>query len=69
MKAKFGIFLAAIAILAASLPAIAHHAFAAEYDADQPVKISLRVSAEFVPSELNTALLIVPEAEKQVGDG
>ena len=44
MKAKFGIFLAAIAILAASLPAIAHHAFAAEYDADQPVTLKGKVT-------------------------
>jgi len=44
MKAKFGIFLAAIAILAASLPAIAHHSFAAEYDADQPVTLKGKVT-------------------------
>jgi len=44
MRAKFGIFLAAIAILAASLPAIAHHAFAAEYDADQPVTLKGKVT-------------------------
>src|SRR2546427_6427388 len=44
MKAKFGIFLAAIAILAASLPAIAHHSFAAEYDADQPVTLKGKIT-------------------------
>jgi hypothetical protein len=44
MRAKFGIFLAAVAILAVSLPAIAHHAFAAEYDADQPVTLKGKVT-------------------------
>jgi hypothetical protein len=44
MRVKFGILLAAIAILAASLPAIAHHAFAAEYDADQPVTLKGKVT-------------------------
>jgi hypothetical protein len=31
--------LAAVATLAASLPALAHHAFAAEFDADQPIEV------------------------------
>src|SRR5438874_4872452 len=44
MRAKFGIFLATAAILIASLPAIAHHAFAAEYDADQPVTLKGKVT-------------------------
>src|SRR5215831_2676344 len=44
MKNKFAIFLAAIVLLAISLPAVAHHAFAAEYDADQPVTLKGKVT-------------------------
>jgi len=44
MKNKFAIFLAAIVLLAIAVPAIAHHAFAAEYDADQPVKLKGKVT-------------------------
>ncbi|PYS11988.1 MAG: hypothetical protein DMG17_21580, partial [Acidobacteria bacterium] len=35
---------AAIVLLAIAVPAIAHHAFAAEYDADQPVKLKGKVT-------------------------
>ena len=44
MKAKLGILLAAVGLLAAAVPAIAHHAFAAEYDADQPVALKGKVT-------------------------
>jgi hypothetical protein len=44
MRAKFGIFLAALGLLMAAVPAIAHHAFAAEYDASQPVTLKGKVT-------------------------
>src|SRR5215467_13269540 len=44
MKNKIAILLAAIVLLAIAVPAIAHHAFAAEYDADQPVKLKGKVT-------------------------
>ena len=39
MKNKF-IWLAAVAMLLAGRPALAHHSFAAEFDADKPVKLT-----------------------------
>jgi hypothetical protein len=39
MRPKLAILPAAISLLAAAVPAIAHHAFAAEYDANQPVRL------------------------------
>lgn len=39
MKTKF-IWLAAVAMLFAGKPALAHHSFAAEFDAEKPVKLS-----------------------------
>ena len=44
MRAKLGIFFALITLLAVAVPAIAHHAFAAEYDADQPVKLKGKIT-------------------------
>src|SRR5712691_79581 len=44
MRPKVAILFAAVSLLALSLPAIAHHAFAAEYDADQPVKLKGKVT-------------------------
>jgi hypothetical protein len=44
MRPKLAILLAAISLLAAAGPAIAHHAFAAEYDAAQPVKLKGKVT-------------------------
>ena len=44
MKNKVAILFAAIVLLAIAVPAIAHHAFAAEYDADQPVKLKGKVT-------------------------
>lgn len=44
MRAKLAIFFAALGLLIAAVPAIAHHAFAAEYDADQPVKLKGKVT-------------------------
>ena len=37
MGAKLGVLLAAIGLLASEAPVLAHHAFAAEYDASKPV--------------------------------
>ncbi|HJT87552.1 MAG TPA: DUF6152 family protein [Bryobacteraceae bacterium] len=39
MKAKFALWAAGAALLAAALPALAHHSFAAEYDASKPITI------------------------------
>src|SRR6058998_177745 len=44
MKSKIAILFAAIVLLAIAVPAIAHHAFAAEYDADQPVALKGKVT-------------------------
>ena len=44
MRPKLGILLASISLMAATAPAIAHHAFAAEYDASQPVKLKGKVT-------------------------
>ena len=44
MKNKVAMLFAAIVLLAIAVPAIAHHAFAAEYDADQPVKLKGKVT-------------------------
>ena len=44
MKNKVAILFAAIVLLAIAVPAIAHHAFAAEYDADQPVKLKGKIT-------------------------
>jgi hypothetical protein len=39
MRAKFAIAVACFGLLAAAIPAWAHHAFAAEFDAKKPVKL------------------------------
>ena len=39
MRTKIGAFLAGLGLLAAALPAVAHHSFEAEYDADKPVTL------------------------------
>ena len=44
MRAKLGIFLGAIGLLIAAVPAVAHHAFAAEYDANAPVTLKGKVT-------------------------
>lgn len=40
MRLNFGVVLAGLGLLAGAIPALAHHSFAAEYDAKQPIKIS-----------------------------
>ena len=39
MRVKLGVFLAGLAFLLPAVPAIAHHAFAAEYDINTPVTL------------------------------
>ena len=40
MKIKFRGLLAGLGLLAGSVPLLAHHSFAAEYDSNKPIKIS-----------------------------
>jgi hypothetical protein len=40
MRVKFGVLLAGVGLLAGGIPLLAHHSFAAEYDAKKPIKIS-----------------------------
>ena len=40
MKTKLAIFVAALGLLLTGAPALAHHAFAAEFDANKPVKLA-----------------------------
>jgi len=40
MRVKFGVLLAGVGFLAGGIPLLAHHSFAAEYDAKKPIKIS-----------------------------
>jgi hypothetical protein len=44
MRAKLSMLFAAVGLLIVAVPAIAHHAFAAEYDADQPVTLKGKVT-------------------------
>jgi DNA/RNA endonuclease YhcR with UshA esterase domain len=39
MKAKFAVLFAAAGLMVSALPALAHHSFAAEYDASKPVNL------------------------------
>jgi len=38
MRTRMAVFVAAFGLLVAAVPAIAHHAFSAEFDRDKPVK-------------------------------
>jgi uncharacterized protein DUF6152 len=40
MRTKFTVVVAALGLLVAAIPVIAHHSFAAEFDANKPVKVT-----------------------------
>lgn len=44
MRARFAVLIAAAGMLASALPVLAHHSFAAEYDASKPVELHGTVS-------------------------
>jgi Family of unknown function (DUF6152) len=44
MKAKFSILAAGAGLFLAALPVLAHHSFAAEYDADKPITLKGKVT-------------------------
>ena len=44
MKTKFSVAVAGFGLLLSALPAAAHHAFAAEFDVDKPVKVTGKVT-------------------------
>ena len=40
MKVKAGVFVAVLGLIAAAVPVLAHHSFAAEYEANKPITIT-----------------------------
>ena len=44
MRAKLGVLVAVIGLLASAVPVFAHHAFAAEYDANRPITLKGKVT-------------------------
>ena len=44
MRSSFAICLAACGVILAAVPVVGHHAFAAEYDANKPIKLTGKVT-------------------------